>query len=925
MATPDDLAKRAHTLFTRAMDEDDAARADFIRAQTPHDPALRDRVLALVAAVAGASDFLSAPALGASITDPLPLPDAVGNYLVVGVLGTGGMATVYEAIQEQPKRRVALKVLHQSLLDSEAYARFRFETETLARLQHPGIAQIYESGTARLGHGAAVPFFAMELVIDATPITEFARRRGLSLRERLEMATLVCDAVHYGHQQGVIHRDIKPANVLVDHEGRARVIDFGIARAIEPHGAALTSAISGPSLMGTLNAMSPEQCTSATSVDVRTDVYSLGVLLYELIADRPPHDLSRDTLPSAIKKITDEHPEPVSTHCPAARGDLDAIIAMAMAKDRERRYSTAADLAADLRRFLAHQSVIARHATTLERVVRFAKRNKPLAAALASSVAILIGGVVVSSVFAYRAATARDAALERERDLEIVTEFQESLLRDVNMQLLGDTLKASMRDSIQRAASLESPDAAEAALLDWDKSATRVNFTSVAIASFKESVLNRYAASIRTQFADRPVLRARLLQRLAGTMNTLGFYGEAEPLLKDALEARIASFGKEHADTLQTMGVLGNILTTLGRFDEARALVSEAFEISRRVHGPDDRDTLRLATTLGGVLRRMGRLDECEHIWTDTMARLRATAGDDDPSTMRLLNNMGVLFAVRGDNAKAEACWRELLERRKRLQGEDHADYRGSLGNLAVLLQDQGRLAEAKELFETELASVRRAQGDSSADALLSMGRLASLLEDMGDLQGAEPLMRQCVEGRRATLGDEHIDTFRSSLLFGVLLGKRGQFDEARALLQGTQATHAKLHGRDSAQATLSSVALADVLIRAGERDQSLSLARDALARAKTVDGVHHEMLGQFLANLGQSMAEAGLNDDAKAVLMQGYALLAQAIGPDHPRTRAAAAHMKGLLDRHRAEPASASDDAEAALWRARAGGSQSP
>ncbi len=925
MAMHDELASKAHALFTRAMDEDDAARADFVRGETTHDPALRERVLALLAATANADAFLDAPALGGGFNEPLAMPDAVGNYLVIGVLGSGGMATVYEAVQEQPKRRVALKVLHQSLIDSEAYARFRFETETLARLQHPGIAQIYESGTARLGHGAAVPFFAMELVIDATPITEFARRRGLSLRERMEMATLVCDAVHYGHQHGVIHRDIKPANVLVDHEGRARVIDFGIARAIEPHGAALTSAISGPSLMGTLNAMSPEQCTNATNVDVRTDLYSLGVLLYELIADRTPHDLSRDTLPSAIKKITDEHPEPVSAHCPAARGDLDAIIAMAMAKERERRYSTAADLSADLRRHLAHQSVIARHATPLERVARFAKRNKPLAAALASSVLLLIGGVVVSSVFAYRAATARDAALERERDLEIVTEFQESLLRDVNMQLLGDTLKASMRDSIQRAASLESPDAAQGALLDWDKSAARGHFTSVAIASFKESVLNRYAASIRTQFADRPILRARLLQRLAGTMNTLGFYAEAEPLLKDALEARIASLGKEHADTLQTMGVLSNVLATLGRFDESHALVSEAFEISRRAHGPDDRDTLRLATTLGGVLRRMGKLDECERVWTDTMERLRRTVGDDDPSTLRLLNNMGVLHAVRGDNAKAEACWRELLARRKRLQGEDHADYRGSLGNLAVLLQDQGRLAEAKELFELELASVRRVQGDSSADALLSMGRLASLLEEMGDLQGAEPLMRQCFEGRRATLGEEHVDTFRSSLLFGVLLSKRGQVDEARTLLQGTRATQARLHGSDSAQVTLSSVALADVLIRAGERDHSLSLARDALDRVKTIDSAHQELLGQFLAHLGKSMADAGLDGDASATLTQGYTLLAQAIGPDHPRTRAAAAHMADLLERHRAEPANADRDADSRMWRERAGGSPSP
>lgn len=920
MAMPNDLAKRAHALFTRAMEEDDATRAAFVDAQAAGDSALRERVMALLAASASSDAFLDAPALASEHFPHATMPDAVGTYLVVGVLGAGGMATVYEAVQEQPKRRVALKVLHQSLVDSEAYARFRFETETLARLQHPSIAQIYESGTATLGHGAGVPFFAMELVVDATPITEYARRIHMPLRDRIEMAALVCDAVHYGHQHGVIHRDIKPANVLVDAEGRAKVIDFGIARAIEPRGAALTSAIGGPSLMGTLNAMSPEQCQDAASVDVRTDVYSLGVLLYELITDRTPHDLSRDTLPSAIRKICDELPGPVSAHCPAARGDLDAIVAMAMAKERERRYLSAADLSADLRRFLAHQSVVARRASALERTWRFARRNKPLAAALASSVALLVSGVIVSSIFAYRAAVARDAALERERDLEVVTEFQESLLRDINMQLLGDTLKASIRDSIERAAALESVDSVAESLREWDACAKRVNFTSVAIASFRESVLERYAESIRAQFADRPVLRARLLQRLAATMNTLGFYAEAEPLLRDALAARVASLGNDHADTLQTMGSLSNVLTTLGRYDEALTLAREAYDRSLRVAGANDIATLKCASSLGGVLRRLGKFDECERLWTDTLARLRDTVGDDDPSTLRLLNNIGVLHAVRGENDKAEACWRELLERRKRINGEDHADYRGSLGNLGVLLQDQGRLAEAKELFERELASVRRAQGDTSADALLSMGRLASLLEDMGDLENAEPLMRQCLAGRRATLGELHIDTLRTATLLGYLLGKRGQFEEARALLKDAHETQIRLKGEASEEALTTSIALADVLFRAGAREESLALSKRAIASSHAAARNYSDMLGQMLAMHGQLLAESGNDEDARATLDRGYALLEQTIGPTHPRTRAAAGLVVTLLKRQQGTTPDASSDATLRQWLARAG-----
>ncbi|MBS0189067.1 MAG: serine/threonine protein kinase [Planctomycetes bacterium] len=809
----------------------------------------------------------------------------VPGYHSLRLLAGGGMATVYQAVQDRPQRPVALKVLRRGLSENSA-RRFQFETEVLARLQHPGIARIYEAGTCEDLDGQTYPFFAMEMVEGARPIAEYCRQNNLSVRQTLALFLEVCDAVQYGHQFGVIHRDLKSGNILVDASGRAKVIDFGIARSADRGEEGLTAEMDSGAILGTLNTMSPEQCSGAQDLDIRTDVYSLGVVLYQLLTGRFPHDLSRATVPEAIRIINHDEPVRPSALKPETRGDLDAILNKALDKDRVRRYASAGELAADIRRHLDFRPIEAAPATTLYHARKFAARNKGLTAAISVAAAALLVAVSVAVYAAQHARRSRDEAVAREKELESLLAFQEAQLSRIDVRKMGEGMRRNLETALA-----SSGKAAEAPPARLDS----VNFTDLARQTLDENILEQTRRAIHSQFEKDPLVRARLLQRLAGTMNTLGLMKQAEPVLREALAIRRERLGPDHEDTLLTTHSLGSLLTSLGQLDDAVEMLRETCQRRKDVLGPDHPATLRTASSLGGALRQRGDLPEAEVVWTQTLAAQRRTLGPDHVDSLRTLNNIGVVYAAAGKLLQAEAAWRELLERREKLYGPDSPEYLSPLSNLGLILLDQGKVQEARTMIERSLASERRQLGSTHPTTLATMSNLAEALKGSGELEAAHAMQQACINGYAATLGPEHPSTLRARGAYAVILVAENQASQAEPMFRAIYEAQVRALGPRNAETigTLSEWSMA--LLAQGKAQDAADLGAKALNSAIQMLPPGDGTIGHYRSRLGAALAASGDIPGATRECESGYRILLAALGPDHVQTKTAKARLEGL------------------------------
>lgn len=414
-----DRWKDIEAIVDRVLSEDPVRRPTIIAEACAGDAVLRHEVESLLRACEAAGGFLENPALaigplvvrGASDDVPVPLPERIAGFRIQRVLGVGGMGVVYVAEQERPHRTVALKVIKPGLATPSILRRFEHEAEVLGRLHHPGIAQVYEAGTAE-GPLGPQPFFAMEL-IDGKPITTFAVEHSLKTRERLELLARVCDAVQHAHQQGVIHRDLKPSNVLVEPSGQPKILDFGVARVSRADGSAATVHTQAGQIIGTLAYMSPEQAAGdSVAVDTRSDVYSLGVVAYQLLSGKLPVEIGDRPLHEGVRAVHEQEPAPLSSVDTAYRGDIDTVIGKSLHKDRDRRYQSAAEFAADLRRVLANEPVLARPPSALYQLSKFAQRHRAWVNAAVVLAAVLVLGVVLLIVKNRELDLSRNRAVE---------------------------------------------------------------------------------------------------------------------------------------------------------------------------------------------------------------------------------------------------------------------------------------------------------------------------------------------------------------------------------------------------------------------------------------------------------------------------------------------------------------------------------
>ncbi len=689
-------------------------------------------------------------------TTPHSTPgEKIGPYRLGRVLGEGGMGIVWEALQEEPvRRRVALKRIKVGMDSAQVLARFESERQALALMNHPHIAQVFDAGRTAEGH----PYFAMEYV-EGTWLNHYCDAHKLSVPKRLDLFLLACGAIQHAHHKGVIHRDIKPSNILVqtvENGPTPKIIDFGVAKAI---GAQLTERTLVTQLgqaLGTLEYMSPEQAGPAGfDVDTRADVYSLGVVLYELLTGQLPFEVASGDHDELRRRIREDDPKRPSARVaaltsqaavevarsreaePAAlarqlRGDLDWIVLKALAKDRGKRYGSPGELAADLQRHIAGQPVLAGPPSASYRLSKFVGRHKLGVTAAALILLLLVTTAVGMAVQAQRVARERDRANREAQTAGAALEFLTDLFRlSEPEQGRGETITA-------------------------------------------REILEKGAADIEKKLSGAPEVQVELTMTIGRVYRNLGLYSQAALLLEEALQRRRPQRGADDPVTLRLAAETAWLYSLQGRSEEAEALQRETLAIQRRVLGPDHPNTLDSMNNLANALRSLGRYEEAVTLHRQTLEARKRVLGPENPDTLSSMNNLATASQAMGRDKEAEELFRQTLDIRKRTIGPEHPETLSSMNNVAAMHWMLGRHKEAEAIFHETLEIQKRVLGPEHRETLTSMTRLADSCSAQGRYQQAEALHRQTLEIRKRVLGLRHPETLKSMYDVACAVAQRG-------------------------------------------------------------------------------------------------------------------------------------------------------
>ncbi len=797
-------------LFHLAAELPPSHRAEFLDQRCAGDEAMRAEVEALLAADTDGQNasFLSPPARtpgpianGSSkhiVADSpeylLAAGTQIGRYRILQPIASGGMGTVYEATQEHPRRTIALKVIRAGQVSASIQRRFEYEAQVLGSLQHPGIAQVYEAGEHAASPTLRVAFIAMEYVAAARPLVEYAAATGLSLRDRIDLMARVCDAVQYAHQKGVIHRDLKPGNILVDASGHPKIIDFGVARAMNSDIAAVTQQTTAGQLIGTLRYMSPEQCEGdSNKIDTRSDVYSLGVVLYELLAGRLPYDLSSSSVVSVPRIICEMPPLKPSTVVESLRGDIETVVLKTLEKEPRHRYQSAGDIAADLRRWLANEPIHARQPSAVYQFRKFARRNRPLVAGVAVAVLALVAGTVGTTWQAFRATHQRDLA----RDAQIASD------KDKAAAISEAETSRRITEFFEELLASADPETAQGKAITVHE------------------LVDRASADIGNSLSDQPKVEAGVRAALGKTYIGLGDYPKAEAHLVEAIRLRNELLGPNAPPTLEVRSNLATIYWMQGRLDDAVPIVREVLRGTEAHFGASSIEYFVAVDNLATTLSGRGEFAEAIELNRVALEGNRKLFGEEDYRTIRSQSNLAFKLDSTGRSKDAEPLFRKVVASNRKSLGNDHPDTVTSIVNHANCLRVLGTLDEAESLTREALEIRRRiypANHPLTGDCCQLLGRILVKREDP---EGALPFLTEALDNHRVSLPSGSWRTGVSTVWVGMALTKMKRYEEAeKHLLEGHEVLQ-RTKGQHKSQENGTITALVELYQNWGKPDQA--------------------------------------------------------------------------------------------------------
>ncbi|HUF70820.1 MAG TPA: serine/threonine-protein kinase [Longimicrobiales bacterium] len=885
--------RRIEAVFEAALDVSPEDRPALLERECGGDAGLRDEVDAMLAASDRAAGILEGSALkAASAILSGSRQERIGPYRVLRRIGRGGMAVVYLAERDdgQYRRRVAVKVLPSGAEDVQLYRRFLAERQILASLEHPNIAHLLDGGMTDAG----LPYLVLEYV-EGQPITEYCDRNRLDIAERLRLFRTVCEAVHYAHQNLVIHRDIKPGNIFVGEDGAVKLLDFGIAKLLNPGLFPLPVPVTRTEHRAlTPEYASPEQLRGEP-ITTASDVYSLGVVLYELLVGRHPYRFTRRSPEEIIRAVCELDPERPSTRVtrpdpptgggatgdtsPATigqarsttpdrlqrrlRGDLDAVIMVALRKEPGRRYSSAELFSADLGRYLDDLPVTAHRGSRLYRVGKLVRRNRLEAAATVLIAVSLAGGAGLALWQASLAGRERDAAEAARQDTQIA--LDES--RAVSDFLLG-LFEASAPGETQGG-----------------------EVTA-------RELLERGIARVE-QLDGSPVAQARMLDVIGTVYERLGEYTLGAATLGRALDIRRATSGPRGVDVAETLSNLSLVEVRRGDYARAIALAEEALDIRRERLGATDTLTARTMAELAGLLIYRGRLDESESLYRDAVRLQEATLGPDHPAVSSTLIKLGLSVHRRGRGEEAEALLRRALDIRQRAYGAEHAAVADVLYSLAdIIYQNGGSLDEAAGMYRRGFALERRASGENTMGYVDAASRFADFLSVTGFLDEAEPAFHEAIDLRGRLLGADHPSVSELRAGYAAHLARRNLHADADRIMREALPQMMAGFGPEHAKVAQAELNWAIIRTALGDHSHAAALADDALRIRRQSGGGETTLVGLTLSDIAALRVATGDFAAADSLYRRSLEIVLRSYPPDHFDVRGIHAGMADLYER---------------------------